>query len=433
MEQGLALLLALSLGLLQPGRSKQEGKGRGLGPSSDPTILGPGWKPALGGTCAGLSCVSAGQPLRVEPPEPVVALAIGASQQFTCSLACARGTAAVRWSGLDTNLGAVRSEAGGSVLSVRNASLSAAGTRVCVGSCGDRTFQHTVRLLVYAFPDQLTVSPATLVSGRDQEVACTAHGISPAGPDTLFFSLLLGNRELEGVQALGREEEEEDPQETEDLLFRVTKRWLLPPLGTPTPTTLHCQATMRLPGLELSHRRALPVLHSQTSLEPTDPTSSDPPTATSPQASPQQGSTGTPRINSSTETCRPEIHQSLEPALDGEGSWELLCETVCGPGMAVRWTLAPGGLAAYQRREAGARAWLSCRLDPGGQVASLYVPGQKVTPKPRPPPAALWTGSLVLGLLLMPPLAYRLWRRCRPAPATPARPPASLWLLPVRD
>uniref|UniRef100_A0A8D2DSJ2 Mucosal addressin cell adhesion molecule 1 n=1 Tax=Sciurus vulgaris TaxID=55149 RepID=A0A8D2DSJ2_SCIVU len=344
------------------------------------------------------------KPLRVEPPEPVVALAIGASQQFTCSLACARGTAAVRWSGLDTNLGAVRSEAGGSVLSVRNASLSAAGTRVCVGSCGDRTFQHTVRLLVYAFPDQLTVSPATLVSGRDQEVACTAHGISPAGPDTLFFSLLLGNRELEGVQALGREEEEEDPQETEDLLFRVTKRWLLPPLGTPTPTTLHCQATMRLPGLELSHRRALPgehtgfchpqghhspawttastppvhpvqgqalyqlsyipnplfpVLHSQTSLEPTDPTSSDPPTATSPQASPQQGSTGTPRINSSTETCRPEIHQSLEPALDGEGSWELLCETVCGPGMAVRWTLAPGGLAAYQRREAGARAWLS--------------------------------------------------------------------------
>ncbi|XP_047394084.1 mucosal addressin cell adhesion molecule 1 isoform X2 [Sciurus carolinensis] len=278
MEQGLALLLALSLGLLQPGRS---------------------------------------QPLRVEPPEPVVALAIGASRQFTCSLACARGTAAVRWRGLDTNLGAVRSEAGGSVLSVRNASLSAAGTRVCVGSCGDRTFQHTVRLLVYAFPDQLTVSPATLVPGRDQEVACTAHGISPAGPDALFFSLLLGNRELEGVQALGREEEEEDPEETEDLLFRVTKRWLLPPLGTPTPTTLHCQATMRLPGLELSHRRALPA------------------------------------------------------------------------------------------------------------------PGPR--PEERPPPAALWTGSLVLGLLLMPPLAYRLWRRCRPPPATPARPPASLWLLPVRD
>ncbi|XP_077888235.1 mucosal addressin cell adhesion molecule 1 isoform X1 [Ictidomys tridecemlineatus] len=406
MEQGLALLLALSLGLLQPGH---------------------------------------GQPLHVEPPEPEVAMAVGASLQFTCSLACAGGAARVRWRGLDIGLGAVLSEAGSSVLSVHNASLSATGTRVCEGSCGDRRFQRTVKLLVYAFPDQLAVSPATLVPGRNQEVACTAHSVSPT--DTLSFSLLLGNRELEGVQALGREEKEEDLQETEDLLFRVTQRWLLPPLGTPAPPTLHCQATMRLPGLELSHRRALPVLHSQTSLERPDPTSSEPPTTTSPQATPQQGSTGTPRTDSSTRTCRPEIHWSLEPALDGEVSWELLCEAACGPGMTVHWTLAPGGLAAYKRREAGAQAWLSlppdgsrtegffqCRLDPGGQVVSLYVPIQKVIPKTSPdhPPAALWTGSLVLGLLLMLPLAYRLWRRCRPLPATPARLPVSLRLLQVR-
>lgn len=59
----------------------------------------------------------------------------------------------------------------------------------------------------------------------------------------------------------------------------------------------------------------------------------------------------------------------------------------------MRWTLAPRGLAAYQRREAGARAWLSalltdpapegwfqCRLEPGGQVASLYVPGRSPVP-----------------------------------------------------
>lgn len=135
-----------------------------------------------------------------------------------------------------------------------------------------------------------------------------------------------------------------------------------------------------------------PVLQSQTSLEPPQPNSSEPPNATSPETTPQQGSTSTPRMNGSTKTCRPEIHWSLEPALDG--SWELLCEAACGPGMAVRWTLAPGGLAAYKRREAGTQAWLSlpkdssstegffqCRLDPGGQVASLYVPSQKVIPK----------------------------------------------------
>lgn len=79
----------------------------------------------------------------------MVAVAVGASLQFTCSLACAGGTARVQWRGLDIALGAVLSEAGSGVLWVHNASLSAAGTRVCVGSCGQRTFQRTVRLLVY--------------------------------------------------------------------------------------------------------------------------------------------------------------------------------------------------------------------------------------------------------------------------------------------
>ncbi|XP_062964987.1 mucosal addressin cell adhesion molecule 1 [Cynocephalus volans] len=223
MAQGLALLLALSLGLLQPGRGEQ------------------------------------GQPLQLEPPEPEVAVAVGTSPRFTCSLACAgRGVASVRWRGLDTSLGAVQTGAGSSVLTVHNASLAAAGTRVCVGSCGNVTFQRTVRLLVYAFPDQLTVSPAALVPGWDQEVACTAHNVTPAGPDALSFSLLLWGRELEGVQVLSRQEDEE-PQEDEDVLYRVTERWLLPRLGTPAPPALHCQATMRLPHLELTHRQAIPT------------------------------------------------------------------------------------------------------------------------------------------------------------------------------
>lgn len=96
-----------------------------------------------------------------------------------------------------------------------------------------------------------------LVAGRDQELACTAHNITPASPDVLSLSLLLGDQELEGVQDLGQEEDEE-PQEGEDQLFQVTKRWLLPPLGTLAPLTLHCQATMRLPGLEQSHRTPIP-------------------------------------------------------------------------------------------------------------------------------------------------------------------------------
>uniref|UniRef100_A0A2K6N9D8 Mucosal addressin cell adhesion molecule 1 n=1 Tax=Rhinopithecus roxellana TaxID=61622 RepID=A0A2K6N9D8_RHIRO len=225
MDWGLALLLAGLLGLLQPG-------------------------------CGQSLQV---KPLQVEPPEPVVAVALGTSRQLTCLLACADRGATVQWRGLDTSLGAVQSDAGRSVLTVRNASLSAAGTRVCVGSCGGRTFQHTVRLLVYAFPDQLTVSPAALVPG-DPEVACTAHKVTPVDPNALSFSLLLGDQELEGAQALGPEvEEEEEPQEEEDVLFRVTERWRLPTLAAPVLPALYCQATMRLPGLELSHRQAIPA------------------------------------------------------------------------------------------------------------------------------------------------------------------------------
>ncbi|KAK2492265.1 hypothetical protein MC885_002841 [Smutsia gigantea] len=383
MEQGRALLLPLLLGLLQQGH---------------------------------------GARLEVEPPEPVVAVALGGSRRLICRLACTgQGAASVQWRGLDTSLGAVQSDAGSSVLWVRNASLSTGGTRVCVGSCGNHTLQQTVQLLVFAFPNQLTVSPVALVAGWDQEVACTAHNVTPSEPEALSLSLLLDGEKLEGLRVLGREVEAE-PQD--DLLFRVTESWQLPPLGTPAPPTLHCQATMRLPSLELSHQRSIPVLHSLTSPAAPILTSPMAPVMTSPEATPEEGSTHSPGSpgpqprNSSTGPCHPEIHQSPAP-----GGLELLCEAVCGSAVAVHWTNAPGGLAAYKTREAGARAWLSvlwarcnpegwfqCRLDPGGQMASRYLVPEICFP---PASAALWTGGLALGLLLLVFLTYRLWKCCR--------------------
>uniref|UniRef100_A0A2K5VBI9 Mucosal vascular addressin cell adhesion molecule 1 n=1 Tax=Macaca fascicularis TaxID=9541 RepID=A0A2K5VBI9_MACFA len=309
-----------------------------------------------------------------------------------------------QWRGLDTSLGAVQSDAGRSVLTVRNASLSAAGTRVCVGSCGGRTFQHTVRLLVYAFPDQLTISPAALVPG-DPEVACTAHKVTPVDPNALSFSLLLGDQELEGAQALGPEvEEEEEPQEEEDVLFRVTERWRLPTLATTVLPALYCQATMRLPGLELSHRQAIPgefdwipprgqtqvpplpcpqkttvtlfpVLHGPTSREPPDTTSPEPRATTSPETTPQQGSTHSPRSPGSTRTCRPEISQA-------------------------------------------------------GPTQGEVIPTGSSKPTGDQLPAALWTSSAVLGLLLLALPTYHLWKRCRHLAEDGAHPPASLRLLP---
>uniref|UniRef100_A0A8C0X269 Mucosal addressin cell adhesion molecule 1 n=1 Tax=Castor canadensis TaxID=51338 RepID=A0A8C0X269_CASCN len=376
-----------------------------------------------------LFCGQGGQdvPL-VEPTKPVVVVAMGGSCQLTCSLSCKDGeVATVQWRGLDTRLGAVQSSAGNSVLSIHQAALSDTGTRVCVGSCGGRhNFQHSVQILVYAFPDQLVVSPTALVLGQDQEVSCTAHNVTPAGQDTLSFTLLLGDQELEGVQVLGRKEEEE-PQEVEDPLFQVTKRWLLPALGSPAPPVLFCQATMRLPGLEMSHYRALPgelagsrpplrsrkmatlfpVLHSQTSPKPPNVTSPDtpnaismespdavsmePPNMTSPDtlnaisteppnttsllATMQQSSTHNPRILSTSGTCHPEIHQA--------------------PGPAEKETAS--------------------------------------SPEVVQPTAALWMGSLVLGLLLLALLTYSLWKRWRPSAEDHTHLPTPLRLLPLTD
>uniref|UniRef100_A0A2K5MUJ8 Mucosal addressin cell adhesion molecule 1 n=1 Tax=Cercocebus atys TaxID=9531 RepID=A0A2K5MUJ8_CERAT len=356
MDWGLALLLAGLLGLLQPGQSLQV------------------------------------KPLQVEPPEPVVAVALGASRQLTCRLDCADRGATVQWRGLDTSLGAVQSDAGRSVLTVRNASLSAAGTRVCVGSCGGRTFQHTVRLLVYAFPDQLSISPAALVPG-DPEVACTAHKVMPVDPNALSFSLLLGDQELEGAQALGpevEEEEEEEPQEEEDVLFRVTERWRLPTLATPVLPALYCQATMRLPGLELSHRQAIP---GESAGSPGDPTA--PPTRPP----------GTARARHDL----PDPRGSRPPG------------TPAGPSPGD----PPQQGSTTQPQDQG-----STRLAAHGSPG--LSPTQVRTSKPTGDqlPTALWTSSAVLGLLLLALPTYHLWKRCRHLAEDGTHPPASLRLLP---
>ncbi|XP_060037413.1 mucosal addressin cell adhesion molecule 1 [Erinaceus europaeus] len=391
-----------------------------------------------------------GAALHVEPPGPVVAVAAGASLMLTCRLACAERAAAVRWWGLDTNLGAMEPGERSSVLWVRAASPASAGTRVCRGSCGARSLQRSVQLQVFDFPDRLTASPAALAAGRDSEVACTARNVTPAHPGALTLSLLLEGRELAGALALGREEAEEPLPDAEEPLFSVTERWRLPPLPTPGPAALHCRATMRLPGVELSHLLAIPVLHSSTPHYPVLPdsttkellvttpeattileattwkgTTTSEATTPTPEATPGQGSTthaGSPSPtpgNSSVAHCRPEIRRFPSP-----GGVELLCEATCGPSVAVHWTQAPGGLAAFPRQETGARAWLTlhwagctpegwfqCRLDPGGHMASLYLTPETCS---SPMPAGLWPGSLVLGLLLLLALlSRRRWSRCR--------------------
>lgn len=89
-------------------------------------------------------------------------------------------------------------------------------------------------------------------------MSCTAHNIWPADPNSLSFTLLLGEQRLEGAQALELEQEEEIQEAEGTLLFRMTQHWLLPSLGTPTPPALYCQVIMQLPKLMLTHRREIP-------------------------------------------------------------------------------------------------------------------------------------------------------------------------------
>lgn len=89
-------------------------------------------------------------------------------------------------------------------------------------------------------------------------MSCTAHNIWPADPNSVSFALLLGEQRLEGAQALEPEQEEETQEADGTPLFRMTQRWLLPSLGTPAPPALHCQVTMQLPKLVLTHRREIP-------------------------------------------------------------------------------------------------------------------------------------------------------------------------------
>ncbi|PNJ02101.1 MADCAM1 isoform 1 [Pongo abelii] len=298
------------------------------------------------------------KPLQVEPPEPVVAVALGASRQLTCRLTCADRGAAVQWRGLDTSLGAVQSDTGRSVLTVRNASLSAAGTRVCVGSCGGRTFQHTVRLLVYAFPDQLTVSPEALVPG-DPEVASTAR------PSPSCTAQLPRGLPTRPPRSLPTPPPRSLPTPPPRSLPTPPPRSLLrpPPRSLPTP------ASPEPPDA------TSPEPPDATSPEPPNATSPEPPNTTSPEPVPQQGSTHTPKSPGSTRTRRPEISQA-------------------------------------------------------GPTQGELIPTSSSKPAGDQLPAALWTSSAVLGLLLLALPTYHLWKRCRHLAEDGTHPPASLRFLP---
>ncbi|KAL0611468.1 Mucosal addressin cell adhesion molecule 1 [Plecturocebus cupreus] len=114
---------------------------------------------------------------------------------------------------------------------------------------------------------------------------------------------------------------------------------------------------------------------NRTSPEPPIVTSPEPPNTTSQEAVPQQGPADSPRSPASTRTRRPAVPKAAPT-----------------PGEVI-------------------------------PTSSSGPAGDRLS-------AALWTGSAVLGLLLLAVPTYRLWKRCGHQAEDGAHPPASLRLLP---
>uniref|UniRef100_G3WBU9 Hippocampus abundant transcript 1 protein n=1 Tax=Sarcophilus harrisii TaxID=9305 RepID=G3WBU9_SARHA len=176
--------------------------------------------------------------------------------------------ATVQWKGLDTSLGHVSSVPGLSVLTIPEATLSMAGRKVCISTCQDTTYQDSVELLVYAFPDKVEVSPSILVPGQGATLVCSAREVSPY--DKLNFTWYRGDEKLEGLWALdddlGPEQEAETGEELE--VFWVTKRWVLPAELVTLGPEFRCLVEMDLGHQALSHSRAIAVTSRMTSPAP---------------------------------------------------------------------------------------------------------------------------------------------------------------------
>ncbi|XP_044528449.1 mucosal addressin cell adhesion molecule 1 [Gracilinanus agilis] len=385
-------------------------------------------------------------PMQVEPKWPVVPA--GGSIQLRCSMACPGNEAAVQWKGLDTSLSNTVSEPGLSILTIHKATLSMAGTRVCIGTCQGQTYQERVELLVYTFPDKVEVSPSTLVLGQAATLACSAQEVFPY-EGYLTFSWYRGDKKLGGLKFLHDDVKNEQEAETGEYpeVFSVTKYWALPADLVTLGPELRCLVEMKLEHQVLNHSRGIAVWPRMTSPEPSTPLATKTPeglllpsseaprvqdyTSTLPDTTASSltlgpGSSLSPTSKPSTGSlCLPEISWSQTSGVNGSHLM-LRCKTVC-EGASVSWSQAPGSLADYQRQEAGAQATLiimhpgpqnrglyQCQQEPGGQTARISLDKNIVPDVDKwGNSAALWTGGCLLGLILMAFFSYRLWRWLR--------------------
>uniref|UniRef100_A0A8C9FE90 Ig-like domain-containing protein n=1 Tax=Pavo cristatus TaxID=9049 RepID=A0A8C9FE90_PAVCR len=183
--------------------------------------------------------------LVVVPKEPVVQY--GDAVQLNCSLPCPGGT--VQWKGLDTNLGSIDTFLTHSILKISSARLATAGTKICVGTCGDTSYQETAKLQVYSLPEVLQLNmDQALILGQPSTLHCTALHVYP------IIGLQLAWYREDKLLMDGFEE-----TETDEGLFDVVTTVRVPGEDVAEGVTFRCELTLRIGSKTFTRMASIPV------------------------------------------------------------------------------------------------------------------------------------------------------------------------------
>ncbi|POI24699.1 hypothetical protein CIB84_011551, partial [Bambusicola thoracicus] len=193
--------------------------------------------------------------LVVVPKEPVVQY--GDAVQLNCSLPCPDGT--VQWKGLDTNLGSIDTFLTHSILKVGSAEVATEGIKICVGTCGDFSYQEIAHLRVYSVPEvlQLSVDQA-LIPGQPYTLHCSALHVYPI--EELNLSWYREDKLLTDAF---------EETETDEGLFDVVTTVSVPGEDVVEGVVFRCELTLSVGSKTFTRVASIPVSSRAVTEQPT--------------------------------------------------------------------------------------------------------------------------------------------------------------------
>uniref|UniRef100_A0A8C2TGH7 Ig-like domain-containing protein n=1 Tax=Coturnix japonica TaxID=93934 RepID=A0A8C2TGH7_COTJA len=280
-------------------------------------------------------------PLVVVPKEPVVQY--GDAVQLNCSLPCPGGT--VQWKGLDTNLGSIDTFLTHSILKISSAKLATAGTKICLGTCGDSSYQETAQLQVYCKHPHPFTWGLSLQRGI-HTVTEQPMATSTESPHTTVTTTVTHSITVPAASTLPSPE----PQEPSTALNAASQR-------PKTPTEWAAASKPTLP----EHHQGPALSTASLHLDRTTATVS---TAATQGLAMDDSSPGS---HITTPTCSLQIW-SLPPNGTRGRALRIGCQAHCAHNASVHWLHTPVALSQYREEAVGSGStlWLD-RAEPHHQ------------------------------------------------------------------